>query len=538
MTDSHALDHEDETPTDELLAELERLAENRICSRHTDTQQEPYRSDAATCSEHQRLYLFVDQLTSPIRLALGTDETPPILSQYGELEEVGRGGMGIVYRSTHKRMQRVDAIKVIRPDRLTGVSFDTVKQMQHRFEREVRLAAYVAHEHIVPVYQVGEIDGCPWFSMQFVEGPTLHDLRKSDLRVPERIAGYIEKIARAVYAVHRHGILHGDIKPHNILIETETDRPLLSDFGLAEFDVYEMHTASTGVAGTLAYMAPELAQAAMRNTSPDEIAAIRSVSSDVYSLGATLWAALTGHSPRHGYHSSRQQLAEVTTVNLRLADDFPSKLPVQLLRICQKAMAGDPSARHASAKDFADDLAAWLNRPRWNRFFPGLRHLLWMVVAPLLFANGAIVWLLLRVRASEPWIWLAIFVGYVPLFATFVASQQSNRSSESARRELWSIWIGHAVGALACLTSLRIMCHPDLYRSIAVFYPCWAVITSVVFFAKSGNFWTAYRWIAGAWAVSAVLLAAIPTVSPIAFGVFAALTCILVARGDREFSET
>ena len=199
--------------------------------------------------------------------ALGTVEATPFLPEYGELEEVGRGGMGIVYRSTHQKMQRIDAIKVIRPDRLTGVSFDTVKQMQHRFEREVRLAAYVAHEHIVPVYQVGEIDGCPWFSMQFVKGTTLNELSKSDLPstsdlpntsdvpAPERMAGYIEKIARAVNAVHRHGILHGDIKPHNILIETETDRPLLSDFGLAEFDAYDASTTSTGVAGTLAYMA-------------------------------------------------------------------------------------------------------------------------------------------------------------------------------------------------------------------------------------------------------------------------------------------
>ncbi|MFY9252544.1 MAG: serine/threonine-protein kinase [Fuerstiella sp.] len=533
MTDSNALGHEDEAPTDELLADLERLAETRNSSRRTGSQDAPSISDSAASSEHQRLYMFVDELASPIRAALVADEAPPILPEYGELEEVGRGGMGIVYRSTHQKMQRVDAIKVIRPDRLTGVSFDAVKQMQNRFEREVRLAAYVAHEHIVPVYQVGEIDGCPWFSMQFVIGTTLNELSKPDVSntsqvpsplevlksevpVPERMAGYIEKIARAVDAVHRHGILHGDIKPHNILIETETDRPLLSDFGLAEFDACDASMTSTGVAGTLAYMAPELAQAAKRNASPDEIAANRSVSSDVYSLGATLWAALTGRSPRE-------------------ADGFPSTLPVELLRICQKSMAEDPSSRHASAKEFADDLATWLNRPRWNRFFPGLRHLLWMVVAPLLFANGAVVWFLLRLRASEPWVWLAIFVGYAPLFATFGASQQFNRASESARRGLWSIWIGHAVGSLACLTSLSIMFHADPYRAIAVFYPCWAVISSVALFAKSGNFWTAYRWIGVAWSVIAVLLAAIPTVSPIAFGFFAALTCIIIARGDREF---
>ena len=533
MTDGNALERKSETPTDELLAELERLAENRNSSEHTDTQNEPYCNDAATYSEHQRLYIFVDQLTSPIRLALHTDAAPPILPEYDELEEVGRGGMGIVYRSTHKRMQRVDAIKVIRPDRLTGVSLDAVKQMQHRFERELRLAAYVAHEHIVPVYQVGEIEGCSWFSMQFVKGTTLHFLSKSDLPVPERTADYIEKIARAVHAVHRHGILHGDIKPQNILIETETNRPLLNDFGLAEFCACDMLTASTGIAGTLAYMAPELIEAAMRNAPPDEIAAIRSVSSDVYSLGATLKAALTGESPRQSL--SGQQSADVTAMKLHAADRSSSQLPAQLLRICQKSMAEDPSARHNTAKEFADDLAAWLNRPRWNRFFPGLRHLLWMVVAPLLFANGAVVWLLLRVRAPEPWVWLAIFFGYAPLFATFVASQQSSRSSDSARRELWAIWIGHAVGSLACLISLRAMLHPDFVRSIAAFYPCWAAMSSVAFFAKSGNFWPAYRWIGAAWSVIGVLLSLIPTVSSIAFGVFAALTCIMIARGDGEF---
>ena len=160
-----------------------------------------------------------------------------------------------------------------------------------------------------------------------------------------------------------------------------------------------------------------------------------------------------------------------------------------------------------------------------------------MVVAPLLFVNGVMVWLLLSVRAPEPWIWLAILVGYVPLFATFAASQQSVRSSESARRELWSIWIGHAVGSLACLISLRVLFHPDYDRAIAVFYPCWAVISSVALFAKSGNFWPAYRWIGAAWSAIAVLLAFVPTVSPIAFGAFAALTCIIIAHGDREFRD-
>ena len=542
MTDGNASDQDDETLTEErlakleLLAELERRAENRNSSRSFIAQEEPCLSDPVASTEHLRLYLLVDQLASPVRIALHPEEAPPILPEYDELEEIGRGGMGIVYRSLHKRMQRVDAIKVIRPDRLTDVSSDAVRQMQYRFERELRLAAFVAHEHIVPVYQVGEIEGCSWFSMQFVKGSTLHSLSKSEVLNIEQAADYIEKIARAVHAVHCHGILHGDIKPQNILIETETNRPLLSDFGLAEFCTSDMLTASTDVAGTLSYMAPELIAAAMRHAKPEEIVAIRSVSSDVYSLGATLWAVLTGRSPRPGRSLSGPP-AETTANTRRAADQLSRALPDPLLRIIQKSIAEDPSARHASAKELADEIAAWLNRPRWNRFFPGLRHLLWIVVAPLLFANGVIVWLLLQVQALEPWIWLTIFLGYVPLFGTFAASQRLHHTSESARRELWSIWSGHAVGSLTCFISLRILLHPDFVRVIEVFYPSWAVISSVALFAKSGNFWPAYRWIGAAWSAIAVLLALIPTVSPIAFGSFAALTCITIARGDREFQD-
>lgn len=536
MTDGNASDEDDKTLTDERLAELERRTENRNSSNWPSAQEEPCLSDPVVSTEHLRLYQFVDQLTSPVRIALCADEAPPILPEYNELEEIGRGGMGIVYRSLHKRMQRVDAIKVIRPDRLKDVSSDAVKQMQHRFERELRLAAFVAHEHIVPVYQVGEIEGCSWFSMQFVKGSTLHALSKSEVLNAEQTAGTIEKISRAVHAVHCHGILHGDIKPQNILIETETNRPLLSDFGLAEFCTSDMLTASTGVAGTPSYMAPELIEAAMRNATPEEIAAVRSVAADVYSLGATLWSALTGKSPNQVRKLSGPH-GETTMSMLRAADESSRSLPDSLLRIIQKSMAKDPSARHASAKELADEIAAWLNRARWNRFFPGLRHLLWMVVAPLLLASGVFVWFLLRVQVAEPWIWLAIFAGYVPLFATFAASQQLHRSSESARRELWSIWSGHAFGSLACFISLRILFHSDFVRVTEVFYPCWAVISSVALFAKSGNFWPAYRWIGAAWAAIAVLLALISTVGPIAFGVFAALTCITIARGDREFWE-
>lgn len=520
---------------DETLAQLERLAESGSRSELAPSSRIENRTEGRNLeavAEHYRLYNLIEHLAAPVRLALGADNSPPELSEYERLEEIGRGGMGVVYRGLHRKLRRLDAIKVIRPDRLTGISPESVRQMQYRFERELRLAAYVAHENIVPVYQVGEVDGRPWFSMQFVEGISLQELCGNASVAPQQIAVVMEKIARAVNTVHRHGVLHGDIKPHNILIERETNRPLITDFGLAEFDLcFELQgdeiqedSASDYIAGTPAYMAPELLNAAMQQAGSQEVAIVRSVSSDIYSLGATLWATLTGRSPLEFRD------AQVTV------DSRSSRLPQELLKICQKSMSENPALRHQSAQEFADELAQWLNRPRWNQYFPGLRNLLWMIVAPCLLISNLTVWTLMREQAAEFWIWSIIFAGYAPLFAVFFRSQRIHLSSDSARRELWSIWIGHAVGAAACMISLRILLAQDLSRMIPAFYCAWAAITSVVLFAKSGNFWTGYRWIGIGWSGIAVSMALVPEISPILFGCAAAMTCIVIARGDKAFA--
>lgn len=406
--------------------------------------------------------------------------------------------------------------------------------MRLRFQQETKLAARVAHEHIVPVYQVGESDDCSWYSMQLVDGASLHELTRDSPTTPERVVKYIEQIARAVDTVHRHGILHGDIKPHNILIERETDRPLISDFGLADFDSPLSKEALAGIAGTPAYMAPELAVAAIRQESSEEVAASRSVASDVYSLGATLWASVTGCSPCYENRTPKQQLHDVASRNLRFAKEFQGDLPPEILRIILKCVAEDPIARYDSAGALADDLSTWLERPQWNRHFPALRNLLWMVVAPVLLASGTAVWWLSSADAPEIWTWLVIFGGYVPLFATFSASQRQSRTAQQARRELWSIWSGHLASTFACMVSLRILCHPDFARTITLFYPCWAAISSLAFFAKSGNFWKTYRWIGAFWSLAAVLLTRMPC-QPVVFGIFAAATCFSIAKGDRSF---
>lgn len=512
---------------DDKLAELERAIESGEAGCHSD-------SVSSLFEEHRGAFLKIDQLAAPLRSAFAEVDTPPVLTDYEKLTEIGRGGMGVVYRAKHKRTQRQDAIKVIRRDRLSGMSGETMKRIQWRFQQESKLAARVAHEHIVPIYHVGEIADQPWFSMQLVDGANLRDLALDGGIATERAVRYIEAIARAVDVVHRHGIIHGDIKPHNILVERETDRPLISDFGLADFDARYSDDESPGVVGTLAYIAPELARAALEGQTPEEVAAVRSVATDVYSIGATLWSALSGCSPWDRQRTAVQHLEDVASGNLDFATDADGKIPPPLLRIILKCLSADPSARYSTAAEVANALAAWQDRPHWNRHFPKLRSLLWMVIAPVLLLSGIGVWWLLQMDAHEGWIWLVIFAGYGPLFAAFLVHRSAGGTAQRAHRELWSIWIGHLVSAFACMLALRILCHPDLNKTLAFFYPCWAAISSLVFFAKSGNFWSAYRWIGVVWAFVTVLLAITPY-PPIVFGLFAAATCVVIAKGDRAF---
>jgi eukaryotic-like serine/threonine-protein kinase len=513
--------------TDDELAELERVMESGQASRLLS-------NTSIRNQEYSDTYQWIDLLIAPIRSAISLVDEPPSLPDYDSLTEIGRGGMGVVYRALHKKTQREDAIKVIRRDRLAGTSSDMVRLMQLQFQQESKLAARVAHEHIVPIYQVGEIADQPWFSMQLVDGESLRVLAQGTGIAPERAVRYVEAITRAIDAVHRHGIIHGDIKPHNILIERETDRPMITDFGLADLDARYSTDVSRGTVGTPAYMAPELAREALHGQTPDEAAAIRSVATDIYSLGATLWSALTGSSPCSDQRMVHQHLMKVGEGKADFTRGANGKIPPSLSPVILKRLAAEPSDRYSTASDLANALASWLEHPQWHRHFPRLRNLLWMVVAPALLMSGIVIWGLMKIDAPEPWVWLAIFSGYVPLFGTFFASHQMDPTAARARRELWSIWIGHLVSTFFCLLVIRILCHPDFEKTIQFAYPCWACISSLAFFAKSGNFWSAYRWIGSFWALAAVLLTF--TLSPsIVYGVFAALTCVVIAFSDPSF---
>ncbi|MCU0707883.1 MAG: serine/threonine protein kinase [Pirellula sp.] len=488
----------------------------------------------AMASEHRRCYEWVEALASPIRHALTEPTSPPMIPEYEDLVEIGRGGMGIVYRGLHRETHRVDAIKVLRPDRF-GQHSRSRSNASSLLRQEAKLAARVAHESILPVYQVGEVDGCTWFSMQLVEGVSLHDRMKEGPLSPELASDIMERVARAVDAVHRQGILHGDIKPHNILLEGQSRRPWITDFGVAE--LANDTSSRLGIAGTPAYMAPELIQGIFPGLPSDGKPIERTIATDIYSLGATLWALLAGQSPCEAFGVgpvAMQRIAEGSQPWL------PAKvvsIPEPLLRICKKCTALDPKDRYASAAEMADALSDWLNRPRWNRHFPRLRFLLQVMVAPSLLVSGVITWWLRQSNGAEAWVWASLVSPYVPLFLAFGLSRGHAAADVRAKRELWSMWIGHMLGSLSCLISLRLLCHPNADRATAMAYPILAGLSSAVFIAKSGNFWASYRWIGLAWAILAILFSLAPESNAIGFGVAAAITCIWIARGDRAFRE-
>src|SRR6185369_12675132 len=207
------------------------------------------------------------------------------LGDYELLEEVGRGGQGVVFRARQKSLNRTVALKVISLGQWAS------KAHLKRFRLEAEAAARLEHPGIVPIHEVGERDGSCYFSMKFIEGGQLDEVARREAMPIRRAVELIAKVARIVHYAHEHRILHRDIKPGNILLDAKGE-PHLTDFGLARLVESESSVTHTlDVLGTPSYMAPE--QAVGNN------AAVSSVT-DVYGLGAVLYQLLTGHPPFAG----------------------------------------------------------------------------------------------------------------------------------------------------------------------------------------------------------------------------------------------
>jgi serine/threonine protein kinase/Tfp pilus assembly protein PilF len=266
------------------------------------------------------------------------------LGDYELLEEVGRGGQGVVFRARQKSLNRTVALKVISLGQWAS------KVHLRRFRLEAEAAAKLEHPGIVPIHEVGERDGSCYFSMKFVEGGQLDEVVRRAPISTRQAAELIAKVARTVHYAHEHGILHRDIKPGNILLDAKGE-PHLTDFGLARLVESESSVTQTlDVLGTPSYMAPE--QAVGNN------AAISSVT-DVYGLGAVLYHLLTGQPPFAG-GTTYETIRLLLNTEPRPPRLLNPKIDRDLSTICLKCLEKDPKRRYSSALALAEDVERWL----------------------------------------------------------------------------------------------------------------------------------------------------------------------------------
>ena len=299
---------------------------------------------------------------------------------YELLEQLGRGGMGLVYRARQTSLNRTVALKMVLDSQMNS------PLALRRFEIEAEAAARLEHPNIVSIFEIGSVEGQPFISMRFIEGeslaqklargefgPPLEARTKTEwTRVQERVARLMATVARAIHYAHQHGVIHRDIKPGNILIDAE-GQPHLSDFGLAMLTDAAHRVSQTGaLIGTLSYLAPEQATGTTA-----------SAATDIYSLGAVLYELLTGDVP-----FSAATPAEVLRAVTEQPPQSPSALHKDIDRdletICLKCLEKSPSNRYSSARALAEDLERWqrrepiLARPvgpilqlgRWIRRYP------------------------------------------------------------------------------------------------------------------------------------------------------------------------
>src|SRR5881227_2606514 len=266
------------------------------------------------------------------------------LGDYELLEEIGRGGQGVVFRARQKSLNRTVALKVISLGQWAS------KAHLKRFRLEAEAAARLEHPGIVPIHEVGERNGSCYFSMKLVEGGQLDEVVRRTPMSIRQAAELIAKVARTVHYAHEHGILHRDIKPGNILLDQKGE-PHLTDFGLARLvETESTMTRTLDVLGTPSYMAPE--QATGNN------AAVSSVT-DIYGLGAVLYQLLTGQPPFAG-GATYETIKLLLDTEPRLPRLLNPKIDRDLSTICLKCLEKDPKRRYSSALALAEDLERWL----------------------------------------------------------------------------------------------------------------------------------------------------------------------------------
>jgi eukaryotic-like serine/threonine-protein kinase len=449
-------------------------------------------------------------------------------AQFGEyvlIEEIGRGGMGIVFRANQPRLNRDVAIKMILKDRLAS---ETDRQ---RFKAEAEATARLEHPGIVPVYEVGEMDGLPYFTMQLIRGETLGSKIVNGPLPQRQVCRMLIDVCRAVQFAHDHGILHRDIKPSNILID-EQDRVRLSDFGLAKMSGHAESLTHTGVVvGTPSYMSPEQASGRVK----------LGPATDIYSIGAVLYHALTGQPPftaKSPVELALKVLEQDPVAPRVLSPRIDRDLEMITVRCLQKP----PDLRYSTAAALADDLEAFMrDEPVMARsgqfaqviarFFRETHHapvlenwgLLWMWHSLILLIACVLTEMIQWSGTHQRWPYAALWtVGLSAWAIVFWMLRRRMGPVTFVERQIAHVW-GASLIAIILLTPLEWW----LELEPLTLSPLLAIISGMVFLIKAGILSGVFYFQATALFASTIPMAVFPQVSHLIFGVVAAI-CFFV----------
>jgi serine/threonine-protein kinase len=476
-------------------------------------------------------------LPSPTIIQAPREEpaVPAAGAPFGEYEllgELGRGGMGVVYKARDRSLNRVVAIKMILPGALPGPA-----ELQ-RFHSEAAAAARLQHSHIVSVHRVGVIVGRPFYSMDYIEGPSLAQ-RLAQGPLPGRgAARYLVPVARAIHHAHLQGILHRDLKPGNILLDSG-DQPRVTDFGLAKQLSTEAGQTRTGaVLGTPSYMAPEQA-AGRKDLGP---------ACDIYGLGALLYELLTGRPPFQADNpiDTLMQVIEREPAPPRLVNPAIDR---DLETICLKCLAKNGKERYATAADLADDLERYVNgeaiRARSLNVMDRLARTLerdlitgefhsyvtmLVLFAAVILAESVVMCCLLLAKITSVWLTVTRFAQFPILALIFIRYRSPNLLPRSpSERNLWSIWLGYLIaGAVMTGVDRQVFGAGQMYNH--GFYAHQATAAGLAFFIMGGVYWGRFYALGAVFFGLALLMPLWPEVAPLVFGVAWTVALGLIAR--------
>lgn len=477
-------------------------------------------ADAAGSDSH------VTQPSDSPDLPSGTIELPCRFGDYELLAELGRGGMGVVYRARQLSLHREVALKMI----LRGQLASPLELA--RFKAEAEAAARLNHPNIVPVYDVGQVDGRPYFTMKLIRGQTLSQKLAAGPLPARESARILALVSRAIQHAHKNGVWHRDLKPSNILLDQD-QVPHVTDFGLAkQTDDAASLTRTGGIIGTPAYMAPEQAAGARGVVGP---------ATDIYSLGAILYHLLTGRPPF-------QAASPVDTVLLLLEQE---PVPPRVLNptadrdlelIALRCLQKPADLRYASAAALADDLEAYLKDEHISarsglftqvvsRLFRETHHaavlenwgLLWMWHSLVLFVvclmTNYLYWLDDRNRWHYAGLWTVALWSWAIVFWYL---RRRLGPVLFVERQIAHLWAGSMV-SIALLFPLEAWLGLDALT----LSPVLGLVTGMVFMAKAGILSGAFYVQAGALFLTAVLMAVWPGGAHVLFGAVSALCFFL-----------